>query len=63
MVDRQSSYTYEEILKCGEGELFGPDNAKLPLPPMLISQRASYPRRGRQEPQGAATGYNIVGAG
>ena len=36
---RQSSYTYEELLACGRGELFGPGNAQLPLPPMLMFDR------------------------
>jgi 3-hydroxyacyl-[acyl-carrier protein] dehydratase / trans-2-decenoyl-[acyl-carrier protein] isomerase len=36
MSERQSSYDYQEILKCGRGELFGPGNAQLPLPPMLM---------------------------
>ena len=35
----QPSYTYEEILACGRGELFGPGNAQLPLPPMLMFDR------------------------
>lgn len=39
MADRQSSYSYEELLKCGRGELFGPGNAQLPLPPMLMFDR------------------------
>lgn len=33
------SYSYEEILACGRGELFGPGNAKLPAPPMLMFDR------------------------
>ena len=33
------SYTYEELLSCGRGELFGPGNAQLPLPPMLMFDR------------------------
>ena len=36
---RQSSYTYEDLLTCGRGELFGPGNAQLPLPPMLMFDR------------------------
>ena len=36
---RQSSFSYEEILACGRGELFGPGNAQLPLPPMLMFDR------------------------
>ena len=27
------------IINCGEGKLFGPGNAKLPLPPMLMFDR------------------------
>ena len=37
--DRQNSYTYEELLACGRGELFGAGNAQLPLPPMLMFDR------------------------
>lgn len=36
---KQSSYTREELLSCGRGELFGPGNAQLPLPPMLMFDR------------------------
>lgn len=36
---RQSSYTHEELLGCGRGEMFGPGNAQLPLPPMLMADR------------------------
>ncbi|WP_299379071.1 bifunctional 3-hydroxydecanoyl-ACP dehydratase/trans-2-decenoyl-ACP isomerase [uncultured Kiloniella sp.] len=39
MSERQNSYSYEEILSCGRGELFGPGNAQLPLPPMLMFDR------------------------
>ena len=36
---KKSSYNYEELIDCGNGELFGPGNAKLPLPPMLMFDR------------------------
>ncbi|MBW3097637.1 3-hydroxyacyl-[acyl-carrier-protein] dehydratase FabA [Pseudohoeflea coraliihabitans] len=39
MVEQKSSYSYEEILTCGRGEMFGPGNAQLPLPPMLMLHR------------------------
>src|SRR3954466_8104621 len=39
MLDRRSSYEYEDLLACGRGELFGPGNAQLPLPPMLMFDR------------------------
>lgn len=42
MADRQSSFGYEELLKCGRGELFGPGNAQLPLPPMLMFDRITH---------------------
>jgi len=35
----QRSYTKEELLKCGQGELFGPGNAQLPMPNMLMMDR------------------------
>ena len=38
-VVRQSSYTREELLKCGQGELFGSGNAQLPVPNMLMMDR------------------------
>ena len=41
MAERASSYEYEDLLTCGRGELFGPGNAQLPLPPMLMFERIS----------------------
>ena len=40
--DRQSSFSYEELIACGHGELFGPGNARLPLPPMLMFDRITH---------------------
>ena len=40
-MNKKSSYSYEELLECGNGNLFGPGNAKLPLPPMLMFDRIS----------------------
>jgi 3-hydroxyacyl-[acyl-carrier protein] dehydratase/trans-2-decenoyl-[acyl-carrier protein] isomerase len=37
--DKKASYSYEELLECGHGRLFGPGNAQLPLPPMLMFNR------------------------
>ncbi len=42
MTERKSSFSYEDILACGRGELFGPGNAQLPLPPMLMFERISH---------------------
>lgn len=38
----KSSYTREELIACGHGELFGPGNARLPLPPMLMFDRITH---------------------
>jgi 3-hydroxyacyl-[acyl-carrier protein] dehydratase/trans-2-decenoyl-[acyl-carrier protein] isomerase len=34
-----SSLSYEDLIASGEGEMFGPGNAQLPLPPMLMFDR------------------------
>lgn len=41
MGERANSFEYQDLLKCGRGELFGPGNAQLPLPPMLMFERIS----------------------
>ena len=41
MLDRRGGYEYEDLLACGRGEMFGPGNAQLPLPPMLMFDRIS----------------------
>ncbi|MBT3745329.1 MAG: 3-hydroxyacyl-[acyl-carrier-protein] dehydratase FabA [Candidatus Thioglobus sp.] len=38
----QNSYSYEELIQCGNGELFGPGNAQLPQPPMLMFDRITH---------------------
>ncbi len=40
--DRKSSFDYEELLECGHGKMFGPGNAQLPLPPMLMFDRITH---------------------
>jgi 3-hydroxyacyl-[acyl-carrier protein] dehydratase/trans-2-decenoyl-[acyl-carrier protein] isomerase len=40
-MNKKSSYKYEELIDCGNGNLFGLGNAKLPLPPMLMFDRIS----------------------
>ena len=36
---QKNSFTYDDLIACGKGELFGEGNAKLPLPPMLMFDR------------------------
>lgn len=53
----QSSYTREELLRSGEGGYFGPGNAQLPAPPMLMMDRIT-----EISPDGGAFGKGrIVG--
>jgi 3-hydroxyacyl-[acyl-carrier protein] dehydratase/trans-2-decenoyl-[acyl-carrier protein] isomerase len=42
MVERKSQFLYNDLLACGRGELFGPGNAQLPLPPMLMFDRITH---------------------
>ncbi|OPB31073.1 3-hydroxyacyl-[acyl-carrier-protein] dehydratase FabA [Bartonella sp. AR 15-3] len=39
MAKQKSHYTYEELLNCTRGEMFGKGNAQLPAPPMLMIHR------------------------
>ena len=38
---KKNSFNYNELIHCANGELFGPGNAKLPSPPMLMFDRIS----------------------
>jgi 3-hydroxyacyl-[acyl-carrier protein] dehydratase/trans-2-decenoyl-[acyl-carrier protein] isomerase len=40
--ERKSSYDYDELIKSGHGQLFGPENGRLPLPPMLMLDRITH---------------------
>jgi 3-hydroxyacyl-[acyl-carrier protein] dehydratase/trans-2-decenoyl-[acyl-carrier protein] isomerase len=39
LTPNKNSYSYEELLACAHGKLFGPGNARLPLPPLLMFDR------------------------
>ena len=39
--ERQSSFSHEELLACGHGEMFGKENGRLPKPNMLMTDRIS----------------------
>jgi len=39
LAEKKNSYSYEDLLTCGRGGMFGPGNAQLPLPPMLMFDR------------------------
>ena len=38
-MDKKASYAHDELLECARGHLFGPGNAQLPLPPLLMFDR------------------------
>jgi 3-hydroxyacyl-[acyl-carrier protein] dehydratase / trans-2-decenoyl-[acyl-carrier protein] isomerase len=38
-VEQKDSYSHEDLLACARGDLFGPGNAQLPMPPMLMIDR------------------------
>lgn len=35
----KNSFAYEELIACAQGEMFGPGNAQLPMPNMLMVDR------------------------
>lgn len=57
MFTPKPSYTYDDLLTCGRGELFGPGNAQLPLPPMLMFDRITHIQK-----DGGAAGLGSVTA-
>ncbi|MDE0807985.1 MAG: bifunctional 3-hydroxydecanoyl-ACP dehydratase/trans-2-decenoyl-ACP isomerase [Alphaproteobacteria bacterium] len=36
---RASSFSYDDLIECAQGRLFGPGNPQLPMPPMLMCDR------------------------
>ena len=43
---QKNSYNYNELIDCGNGNLFGEGNARLPLPPMLMFDRITEIKSG-----------------
>ena len=41
MSERPNALSYDDLLACGRGEMFGAGNAQLPAPPMLMFDRIS----------------------
>ncbi|MCI0654914.1 MAG: 3-hydroxyacyl-[acyl-carrier-protein] dehydratase FabA [Methylococcaceae bacterium] len=41
-MQQRSSYSREDLLECGRGKLFGPGNAQLPLPDLLMFDRITH---------------------
>ena len=55
MSERRDQFDYEDLLACARGELFGPGNAQLPLPPMLMFDRIS-----QVQEEGGEHGYGRI---
>src|SRR5262247_1179186 len=55
MTERRDQFEYEDLLACARGELFGPGNAQLPLPPMLMFDRISEVKE-----EGGEHGYGRI---
>ena len=55
MTERRGQFDYEDLLACARGELFGPGNAQLPLPPMLMFDRISEVKE-----EGGEHGYGRI---
>ena len=39
--ERKNAYDYEDLVRCGHGEMFGKENGRLPKPPMLMTDRVT----------------------
>ena len=39
---QQNSFDFQALMDCAHGKLFGPGNARLPLPPMLMFDRITH---------------------
>jgi 3-hydroxyacyl-[acyl-carrier protein] dehydratase/trans-2-decenoyl-[acyl-carrier protein] isomerase len=46
---KQNAFTREDLLRCSRGELFGPGNAQLPAPNMLMVDRITHDQRRRRQ--------------
>ena len=54
---RPSSLDHDQLLACARGEMFGPGNARLPLPPMLMFDRITH-----ISTEGGAYGKGVIQA-
>ena len=54
----KNAFDFEDLLACGRGDMFGPGNAQLPLPPMLMFDRITH-----IDNDGGAHGKMFCGAG
>src|SRR3977135_3993995 len=55
MNERRANFEYEDLIACARGELFGPGNPQLPLPPLLMFDRIKDVTE-----QGGANGKGVI---
>src|SRR3982751_5546360 len=53
----KASYSYDDLIACGHGTIFGAGNARLPLPPMLMFDRIT-----EVSAEGGAHGKGVIKA-
>jgi 3-hydroxyacyl-[acyl-carrier protein] dehydratase/trans-2-decenoyl-[acyl-carrier protein] isomerase len=56
-VKAKDHYSFEELMTCARGEMYGPGNAQLPAPPMLLFDRIT-----RIDDTGGAHGKGYIEA-
>lgn len=42
MFEPKDSYSYDELIQCAKGALFGSGNCRLPMPPMLMMDKITH---------------------
>ncbi len=55
MNERRANFEYEDLIACARGELFGPGNPQLPLPPLLMFDQITDVSE-----QGGANGKGVI---
>ena len=38
-MNQKNNYTFEDLIECAKGNMFGAGNPQLPMPPMLMFDR------------------------
>ena len=57
----KNAYTYQDLLDCANGKLFGEGNAKLPAPNMLMMDQITHiSQSGGKYDKGEIKAFNIT---
>ena len=41
-MNQKNNYTFEDLIECAKGNMFGAGNPQLPMPPMLMFDRITH---------------------